>query len=143
MVDKSYHLFSRCAKEGANMGETTYNLQDASVTDLSTWLEEVTQLGASFWLRIDCIYINLPHLDSCDLNKGFFFLKSTFHRWAVAKRILRTTEQKLVALDQGEMMDNMLLQDNKQNYIDFKLGCHKHILQCYLLYLFMFLQHLL
>lgn len=59
------------------------------------------------------------------------------------KRILRTTEQKLVALDQGEMMDNLLLQDNKQNYIGFKLGCHKHILQCYLLYLFMFLQNIL
>ena len=42
MGDKNYDLFSRCAKEGANMGETTYDLQDASVSDLSTWLEEVT-----------------------------------------------------------------------------------------------------
>jgi len=35
-------LMIRCAKEGTNTGETTYNLQDASVTDLSTWLEEVS-----------------------------------------------------------------------------------------------------
>jgi len=36
-------LMIRCAKEGTNAaGETTYNLTDASVSDLSTWLEEVS-----------------------------------------------------------------------------------------------------
>jgi len=36
-------LMIRCAKEGTNTaGETTYNLSDASVSDLTTWLEEVS-----------------------------------------------------------------------------------------------------
>ena len=44
MSSKSDDIFFRCAKEGTNMGETTYDLQDASVSDLSTWLEEVIKL---------------------------------------------------------------------------------------------------
>ena len=37
-------LAIRCAKETTNLGlgEVTYNLQDASVTDLSSWLSDLS-----------------------------------------------------------------------------------------------------
>jgi hypothetical protein len=36
-------LMIRTVKSLSGYGETTYNLQDASVTDLSAWLQEVTK----------------------------------------------------------------------------------------------------